>query len=71
MNILYISKNGMAADLARKLVAEGCNVKLYIEDKKLKQIFDFIVPKVTNWKKELAWLKKGLIIFDVCGFGKV
>lgn len=71
MNILYISKNGMAADLAKKLVAEGCSVKLYIEDKKLKQIFDFIVPKVTNWKKELAWVKKGLIIFDDCGFGKV
>jgi phosphoribosylamine--glycine ligase len=71
MNILFISKNGMAADLARKLHNEGHHVKLYIDDKKLKPIFDYIVPKITNWKKELAWVRKGLIIFDDCGFGKV
>lgn len=71
MNILFISKKGMAVDLSRKLLAEGHSVKLYIDDKKLKSIFDYIVPKVTDWKKELAWVKKGLIVFDDCGFGKI
>jgi phosphoribosylamine---glycine ligase len=71
MNILFISKSAIGIDLVRKLQNEGHNVKLYIEDKRVKECFSFMVKKITNWKKELVWVKDGLIIFDDCGYGKI
>jgi phosphoribosylamine--glycine ligase len=71
MNILFISKQGMGMDLVRKLQDEGHNVKLFIESKRAKNCFDFMVKKTENWKKELVWAKEGLIIFDDTGYGKI
>ena len=71
MNILFISKDGLAIDLARQMVSEGCDVKLYIKDKDKRRVFENIVPKVNSWKRELKWVgKEGLIVFDDMGFGK-
>lgn len=71
MNILYVTRNGLASNIARVLHSEGNNVKFCIEDKKLKDIFDNIVPKTNNWREELNWVgKDGLIVFDDNGYGK-
>lgn len=72
MNILFISKDLLAGDLAYLLKKEGHNVKLYIKDKKRRGNFENMVTKCTDWRKELAWVgKNGLIIFDDAGFGKI
>jgi phosphoribosylamine--glycine ligase len=72
MKVLFISKNGLAANLAYLLEKEGHDVHLFIQEKKSKGIFDNMVKKTTNWKKDLKWLGEGgLIIFDDSGFGKI
>jgi len=72
MKILYISNNGLANNLARVLLNEGNDVKLFIEDKNLWNVFDNIVPKTNDWKKELEWVgTEGLIVFDDNGYGKI
>ncbi len=71
MNILFISKSAAGIDLVRNLQDEGHNVKLFIEDKRVRDCFDFMVKKTTNWKKEIVWAKGGLIIFDDSGYGKI
>jgi phosphoribosylamine--glycine ligase len=72
VNILFISKNGLGANIAYLLKKEGHSVKLFIKSKYSTGIFDNIVEKTRNWKKELAWVKKdGLIVFDDSGFGKI
>ncbi|PIR86679.1 MAG: hypothetical protein COU11_04175 [Candidatus Harrisonbacteria bacterium CG10_big_fil_rev_8_21_14_0_10_49_15] len=72
MNILFLSRNLVAGDLALRLQAEGHAVKLYIADKQSRECFDGLVSKVNNWKKELPWVgKEGLIIFDDSGYGQL
>lgn len=72
MNILFISTDCIAVNLARILQDEGHSVKLYIKNKDSRRNFDNIVPKVENWKDHLDWVgKDGLIVFDDVGFGKI
>ena len=71
MNVLFISKETNGGNLARILRDEGHSVKFYIEDKKQRRVLNNIVPKTSNWKKEIKWVtKEGLIIFDDIGYGK-
>lgn len=72
MNILFVSNNCIATNIAYILKKEGHNVKLYIKDKEGRRTFDNMVNKVSSWKKELRWVgKDGLIIFDDIGYGKI
>jgi len=71
MNILFISNNGLAANVAYLLQKEGHNVKFFIDDKRDRQNLDNIIEKTNSWKKELEWVgKDGLIAFDDVGWGK-
>jgi len=72
MNILFISSECIAGNLAILLKKEGHNVKLYIKNKDDRQNFDNLVEKTNDWKKELKWVgKDGLIVFDDVGWGKI
>jgi phosphoribosylamine---glycine ligase len=72
LRVLFVSGELIAADLACRLKNEGCEVKLYIEDKSRKDCLEGMVEKAENWKKELKWVgKDGLIIFDDVGYGKI
>ena len=72
MNILFISDECIAGNLAILLKKEGHNVKLHIKNKNDCQNFDNLVEKISSWKKELKWVgKDGLIVFGDVGFGKV
>ncbi len=72
MNILFISSECIAGNLAILLKKEGHNVKLYIKNKDDRQNFDNLVEKTNDWEKELKWVgKEGLIVFDDVGWGKV
>lgn len=62
----------MATNLAYKMVQEGHDVKLFIDDEERKEGFDNLVPKTTDWRAELGWVGKGddsLIVFDDIGYG--
>jgi phosphoribosylamine--glycine ligase len=73
MNVLFISSsNIIAGNLARVIQSEGHNVKLFIDDDHRKLNFENMVTKTPDWKAELNWVgKKGLIIFDDIGYGKI
>jgi len=70
MKVLFYSYDLLAGDVARRLVQEGHNVKLFIEDKDRRKNFEGLVEKTDDWKKELSWVgKNGLIVFDSVGYG--
>lgn len=70
MRILFVSRELGASELALVLHQEGCNIKLFVEDKAVVNGLDGIVPKTKNWEQELNWVgKDGLIIFDDTGYG--
>lgn len=72
MRVLFISKELGASELVVTLKNEGCDVKLYVEDRAVAHGLDGIIPKVTNWEVEKSWVgKSGLIIFDDTGYGKI
>jgi phosphoribosylamine--glycine ligase len=72
MNILFISKDLAGADLCYRLKQEGHNVRLFIDDKNQKRNLEGMVEKTNDWRKELTWVgKKGLIVFDSIGYGKI
>ena len=70
MNILFVSKDLTAGNVAVLLKKEGHNVKLFIENKSSRNNLDNLVEKTLNWRKNLKWVgKDGLIIFDEIGYG--
>lgn len=72
INVLFISRELIAADLAYQLEKEGCNVKLFIESEADRDCFHGIIDKTNDWKNELNWVgKNGLIVFDDVGYGKI
>ena len=72
MRILFISQELIGSGLCLRLVREGHDVKLFINDPDRKECLDGFVEKTKSWKKELKWVgTDGLIIFDDVGFGKV
>ena len=71
MRVLFVSGELIAGDVAYRLSLEGCEVKLYIEDKSRKDCFENMVQKTDNWRNELGWVgKDGLVVFDDIIFGK-
>ena len=72
MRVLFISGELIAGDVAYQLVREGCDVKLYIQDKSRRECFDKMVKQTDDWGKELKWVgKDGIIVFDDTGHGKI
>ena len=72
MKVLFISGELISGDLAYSLQKEGCDVRIYIQDKSVKDCFDGMLQKVHRWRDELGWVgKDGLIVFDDVGYGEV
>lgn len=70
MRILFVSEDLVAGDLARELLKEGNEVKLYIADSGRRHNLEGLVPKTDDWRQELKWVgQDGLIVFDGCRFG--
>jgi phosphoribosylamine--glycine ligase len=66
---LFISRYGESLDIALATLEEGNEVKLYIEEKGLREIGYGFVKKVKDWKKHIDWAD--VLIFDYTGSGKV
>jgi phosphoribosylamine--glycine ligase len=65
---LFVSYDGLIADIAWQVVKEGHEAKLWIQNAEEKEIGDGFVPKAKDWKKELDWAD--VVVFDdVLGMG--
>src|SRR5258705_9829235 len=66
---LFVSLDGLIADIAWQVVKEGHEVKLFCEAKDEREIADGFVPKTDDWVAEVPWAD--VIIFDdVLGQGQ-
>jgi phosphoribosylamine--glycine ligase len=66
-NVLFISFEACAGDLAYRLKQEGHNVKWYVQSKADRVLYDGFLDKVDEWEPHKDWAD--LIIFDDIGFG--
>jgi phosphoribosylamine---glycine ligase len=72
MNILFVTEDLAAGNLAYVLTREGHEVKLCIQDKERRKNFENMVRKVHSWRSELAWVgRDGLIVFDGSHYGAI
>jgi phosphoribosylamine--glycine ligase len=65
---LFVSWEGLIADIAWQVVKEGHEAKLWIQNPEERGIADGLVPKTGDWKKEVDWAD--VVVFDdVLGMG--
>jgi phosphoribosylamine--glycine ligase len=65
---LFVSYEGLIADIAWQVVKEGHEVKLWIENPEERGIGEGFVPKAQDWKAEVDWAD--VVVFDdVLGMG--
>jgi phosphoribosylamine---glycine ligase len=68
MKFLFVSYDGLIADIAWEVVKEGHPAKFWIKDPEEKEIAEGFVPKADDWKKEVEWAD--VVVFDdVLGMG--
>jgi phosphoribosylamine---glycine ligase len=66
--VLFVSYDGLIADIAWEVAKEGEDVRFWIKDPEEQGIADGFVPKSSDWKADLAWAD--LVVFDdVLGMG--
>jgi phosphoribosylamine--glycine ligase len=64
---LFVSTFGLIMDLARQVLREGAEARMWIQSKGERQIGDGFVPKVDDWKPHVEWAD--VIVFDDIEFG--
>src|SRR5690349_24131940 len=61
-NILFLSFEACAGDLAWRLKQEGYNVRFYVQSKSDRELYDGFLEKVDEWEPHKDWAD--LIIID-------
>lgn len=64
---LFVSWESLSGDLALQIKKEGHDVKIYIQRKADKDVYDGFLEKVDDWEDYIDWAD--VIIFDDVGFG--
>jgi phosphoribosylamine--glycine ligase len=59
---LFVSLDGLIADIAWQVVKEGHEARLFIESASEKQIADGFVPKTADWEADVPWAD--VVVFD-------
>jgi phosphoribosylamine---glycine ligase len=59
---LFVSLDGLIADIAWQVVKEGHEVQLFTESQSEKEIGNGFVPKTDDWEREVEWAD--VIVFD-------
>ena len=59
---LFVSLDGLIADIAWQVVKEGHEVKLFCEAVSEREIADGFVPKTDDWVADVPWAD--VVIFD-------
>jgi phosphoribosylamine--glycine ligase len=68
VKILFVSYDGLIADIAWEVVKEGNEAKLWIQDPEERGIADGFVAKCDDWRREVDWAD--VVVFDdVLGMG--
>src|SRR5262245_48200115 len=62
MKYLFVSLDGLIADIAWQVVKDGHDVKFYIHDPAEREIGDGFVPKSDNWEQDVDWAD--IVVFD-------
>jgi phosphoribosylamine--glycine ligase len=72
MNILFVSGELIAGDLALQLQREGNTVRLYVDHPEQRDCLNGLIPKSMDWEHDLDWVgRDGLIVFDDVGYGEI
>ena len=67
---LFVSYDGLIADIAWEVVKEGQAAKFWIKDPDEQGIADGFVPKAADWRAEVDWAD--VVVFDdVLGMGEM
>src|SRR3954470_1477772 len=66
-NVLCLSMEACAGDLAYRLKQEGCTVRWYVQSKADRSLYGGFLELVDEWEPHKDWAD--LIIFDDVGFG--
>ncbi len=66
-NILFLSWEACAGDLAWRLKQEGYTVRFYVQSKSDRTLYDGFLEKVDDWEPHKDWAD--LLIIDDVGFG--
>jgi phosphoribosylamine--glycine ligase len=67
---LFVSYEGLIADISWQVVKEGHEAKLWIENPEEHGIGEGFVPKASEWRQEVDWAD--VVVFDdVLGMGKM
>jgi phosphoribosylamine---glycine ligase len=67
---LFVSYDGLIADIAWEVVKEEQDVRFWIKDPDEREIADGFVPKSQDWKKDVEWAD--VVVFDdVLGMGEM
>src|SRR6266576_3257358 len=59
---LFVSLDGLIADIAWQVVKEGHEVKLFCEAASEREIADGFVPKTDDWVSDVPWAD--VVVFD-------
>jgi len=67
---LFVSLEGLIADIAWQTVKEQQEVRFWIKEPEEQEIADGFVPKSANWREDVAWAD--VVVFDdVLGMGEM
>lgn len=68
LKLLFVSYDGLIADIAWQVIREGNDARLYIQDEDERGIGEGFVPKCGDWRREVDWAD--VVVFDdVLGMG--
>ncbi|KKK50855.1 hypothetical protein LCGC14_3120830, partial [marine sediment metagenome] len=70
MNFLLHSKRGDGIFLADRLLQEGHEAVVYIDDKRARDVGEGLFPKVDNWQKYVGQ-HNPIVLFDSVGYGSL
>jgi phosphoribosylamine--glycine ligase len=59
---LFVSYEGLIADIAWQVIKEGHEAKLWIQDAEVTEMGDGFVPKVSDWRRQVEWAD--VVVFD-------
>lgn len=71
MRILFLSRYGEGVDVAFRMILDGHQVRVWIEDEKCRDNGDGLVPKVADWKGSAAWAQLAVFDYNSKGLAEV
>jgi phosphoribosylamine---glycine ligase len=66
---LVVSLESLSGDLSWQMQKEGHEVKIFVERESDKDVYEGILERIDDWKKQVDWAD--VIIFDDIGFGSI